>query len=281
MPKIAVVTDTGCDLPAALCQQYGIQTIPLEVRFGKEAYLEGELSLEAFWAKVQGGGRPGTSQPATGKYEEAFASWINQGYDVLCLTITGKHSGTFNSAYAAARSFPEHVTVYDTLSLSLAQGYQIIAAARAAAEGLALPQIMARLESIRDRTHMFIGLDTIEFLKAGGRADSVMPVLERAVRVLHIKPTLSVIEGQLKFGGVDRSHDRCVRRIRDEVLKHAPAEALVVIHTRLPDEAANLARDLCALLKFPFEQALVGEAGPVLSCHAGPGVIAAAIVARA
>lgn len=281
MPKIAIVTDTGCDMPETLRQQYGFQTIPLEVRFGNEAYLEGELSLEAFWAKIHSGGRPGTSQPATGRFEEAFASWIKQGYDVLCMTITGKHSGTFNSAYAASRSFPGHVTIYDTQSLSLAQSYQVIAASKAAAEGLELPQIMARVESIRDRTHMFIGLDTIEFLKAGGRADSVMPVLERAVRVLHIKPTLSVIEGQLKFQGVDRSHDRSVRRIRDEVLKHAPAEALIVLHTRVPDEALKLARELSTALNFPFEQTLIGEAGPVLSCHAGPGVVAAAIVTQA
>ncbi len=281
MPKTAIVTDTGCDMPETLRLQYGIQTIPLEVRFGTDAYLEGELSLEAFWARVQSGGRPATSQPATGRFEEAFAAWIKQGYDVLCMTITSKHSGTFNSAYAASLSFPGHVTVYDTQSLSLGQTYQLIAAAKAAAEGLELPQILARVESIRDRTHMYIGLDTIEFLKAGGRADSVMPVLERAVRVLHIKPTLCVIEGQLKFQGVDRSHDRSVRRIRDEIVKHAPPEALVVMHTRVPEEASKLARELCTSLNFPFERTLIGEAGPVLSCHAGPGVIAAAIVTQA
>ncbi len=280
MAKIAIVTDTGCDIPEPLRRQYGIQTVPLEVRFGTQAYLEGELTLEDFWAKVQAGGRPGTSQPAVGRFEQAFAGWIQQGYDVLCMTITSKHSGTFNSAHTASLSFPGHVTVYDTESLSLAQTYQLIAAAKAAAEGLELPQVLQRVKSVRDRTHLYIGLDTVEFLKAGGRADAIMPILERAVRVLNIKPTLTLAEGQLKFLGVDRSHERSVRRILDEIAKHAPAEALFVLHTRLWDEAPKVARELSARLNFPLEQVMIGEAGPVLSCHAGPGVMAAAIVTK-
>jgi len=170
--------------------------------------------------------------------------------------------------------------VYDTLSLSLAQAYLAIVASKAAAAGESVEQIVERLNDVLKRTYMFIGLDTIEYLRRGGRASAIMPILERVVRVLNIKPTIDVVDGQLHFLAVDRSHDKQVRRIRDEVAKHGPPEMLASVHTRCPDEALKLAHGLSEKLDFPFEQILIGEAGPVLSCHAGPGVVAAVIVSK-
>jgi len=282
MPKIAIVTDTGADLTPAQQAQYGITVIPLVVRFGTETYRDNQLSLDEFWARVhQGPPFPGTSQPPTGLYEEAFRSLIAQGNHVLCLAITGKHSGTLNSAYAAAQSFPGQVTVFDTLSLSLGQAYQAIRAAEMAAQGDSLEEILPRLESIRARTHFCIALDTIEYLRRGGRADQVMPLLERVVRVLNIKPLLGVVEGQLKPLGAARSREKSWQHIIQELSKHLPAEAVIVAHTRLGAEAPGFARTLAKQLNFPLEQIPIAETGAILSSHAGPGVMAAAIVQRA
>ena len=282
MPKIAIVTDSGCDLPKALQEQHGIHVVPLVVRFGTEVYLDGPLTLDEFWNKVQRGpSHPETSQPSSGMFEEAFAPLVGQGYRVLCPVITSKHSGTFNSAYAASLSFPGQVAVFDTLSLSLGQGYQAIAAAQAAADGNSLEEIIALLESIRARTHLFIGLDTIEYLRRGGRADQIIPVLERVVRVLKIKPLLELADGQLKLLGAARSHEKSRQRIQEEVIRYGPAEMLIAAHTRCADEVSVFAQALAERLDFPFEQVMIAEAGPALSSHAGPGVMAAAIVQRA
>jgi DegV family protein with EDD domain len=279
MPKIAVVTDTGADLTPELCAQYGITTVPLVVRFGEEVYLDGQLSVDEFWKKAQQAPPyPQTSQPATGMFEEAFAKLIEQGNHVLCLTITSKHSGTLNSAYAAAQNFPGQVTVFDTLSLSLAQAYQAITAARAAAEGKSIEEILAQLESIRARTHLFILLDTIEYLRRGGRADQIIPVLEQVVRVLRIKPLLELVDGQLKLLGAARSREKGLERIQQEIANHAPAEMLIVVHTRQAEAASGFAHALAERIHFPPEQVMVTETGAALSSHAGPGVIAAAIV---
>lgn len=283
MAKIAVVTDTGADLTPALCAQYGITVVPLVVRFGEEVYLDGQLSVEEFWNKVQKGPPyPQTSQPATGMFEQAFAELIRQGNHVLCLTITSKHSGTLNSAYAAAQNFPGQVTVFDTLSVSLAQAYQAMTAAKAAAEGKNLTEILTQLESIRARTHLFVALETIEYLRRGGRADQVIPVLERVVRVLNIKPILEVVDGQLKLLGAARSREKALERIQQEIASRAPAEMLIVAYTRQTDAAAvpTFARTLAERVHFSFEQLMITETGAVLSSHAGPGVIAAAIVQR-
>jgi len=282
MPKLAVVTDTGADLTPAQQAQYGITVVPLIVRFGNQTYWDNQLSLDEFWAKVhQGPPHPGTSQPPAGLYEEAFRSLIAQGNHVLCLAITSKHSGTLNSAYAAAQNFPGQVTVFDTLSLSLAQAYQAITASQMAAQGHSLEEILTRLESIRSRTHFCIALDTIEYLRRGGRADQVMPLLERVVRVLNIKPLIGIVDGQIKPIGAARSREKAWQHIVQELSKRLPAEAVIIAHTRLGAEAPEFARRLSEGLNFPLEQIPIAETGAILSCHAGPGVMAAAVVQRA
>jgi len=281
MPKIAIVTDSGADMPADVQHREGIKVVPLVVRFGAEVYLDGQFSLDEFWRKAKAGPPyPETSQPSAGMFEEAFAPLVADGYDVLCLVITSQHSGTFNSAHAASQSFPGRVSVFDTLSLSLGQACQVIAAARAAAEGRSMQEIISMLEGIRSRTHMFIGLDTIEYLRRGGRASKVIPVLERVVRALNIKPLLIVVEGELKLLGAARSRQKSIERIREEITKRSPAEMLVMVHTRSGPDATSLAHTLAEQLGFPFESIMIGEAGPALSSHAGPGVVAAAIVQR-
>ena len=280
MPKIAVVTDSACDLPQTVLDQYGITLVPLVVRFGTDVYLDRQLTLDEFWQKAQST-PPQTSQPSAGMFEQVFAPLVEQGHHVICLVITGRHSGTYNSAYIAAQKFPGQVTIFDTLSLSLAQGYQAITAARAAAEGRSVEEIIALLESVRARIHLFIGLDTIEYLRRGGRADKLMPVLQRVVRVMNIKVLLKLVDGQLELLGVARSRKKSMQRIQQEVMRYAPAEMLIVAHTRRGDEVTGFARALAEQLNFPFEQVLLGEAGPILSSHAGPGVMAAAIVQRA
>ncbi len=281
MNRVAIVTDSASDLSPQLQQQHGITVVPLIVRFGHETFLDGQMSLDDFWAKVHGGSaHPETSQPSVGSYEEAYRTLIEQGYDVLSMAVTSKHSGTYNSAYAAAQAFPGQVAVFDTLSLSNVQGYQAIAAARLAREGRSLQDIVTVLEGIRARTCVFIQLDTIEFLRRGGRASQTMPALEKLVRFLSIKPLLSMPDGQLKPFGATRSLEKGMARIMEEIGKRMPAEQLIVLHTRLPEEADKFAQRLADQFGFATTDILITEAGPVLSSHAGPGVIAGAVVSR-
>lgn len=281
MSRVAIVTDSACDLSKALQEKHGITVVPLVIRFGQEVYLYGQITLEQYWEKVSEGTHPPeTSQPSAGQFEQAFAPLVEKGYHVLCLTVTSKHSGTFNSAYAASQSFPGKVTVFDTLAISLGHGYQVIAAAEAAAAGRSVEDILVMLESIRARTHMVICLDTIEFIRRGGRADKLIPALDRMTRVFKIKVLLHVVAGELKPMGVARSRAKSVLRMKDDIARHGPAEMLIVAHTRLPDEVASLAESLAEQEGFPLHDILVGEVGPALSSHAGPYALAAAIVPR-
>ncbi len=281
MTTVRVLTDSGADIDAQLADRLQITVVPLTVHFGSEAYLHTEISIDAFWEKMASGHRAGTSQPSLGLFEQAFERLIALGHHVLCITITGQHSGTFSSASTAARRFGERVRLVDSLGLSLAQGFPVLAAARAALVGLDLARVAEVAEAVRERTHLLILLDSIEHIQRGGRANALIPVLSRVTRLLHIKPVLTMVNGTLGLHTLARSYERGLERIRSDIAELMPLEQLAVMHTRSAERAHGVADALAHQLGFPRERIYVGETGPVLGVHAGPGVIGVAAVQQA
>jgi len=270
---IRVVTDSSCDLPRRLVERFKIAIVPLIVRFGPEVYDDGQLSVEEFWEKAAGPHHPQTSQPSVGAFEGVFERLVAQGKQVLCLTITGKHSGTFNSAHLAAQRFGEAVEVFDSLSLSLGLGLQALSAAQAARAGRSMQEILALLEDMRARMCLTILLDTLENLRRGGRADGFIAVAERMTRALNIKAIINVVDGQLRLLGAARSFQRGLGRVLNLVERMGPLEHLAVVHTRRQEIAEQIADRLAERTGFPRERVWVRETGAVLACHAGVGVV--------
>jgi DegV family protein with EDD domain len=216
---------------------------------------------------------PQTSQPAVGAFEAAFERLVAMGSRVLCLTITGKHSGTFNAAHLAAQRFGEAVKVFDSLSLSLGLGVQALSAAQAARAGRSMQEILTLLEDLRARMRLLIVLDTLENLRLGGRADGFIAVAERMTRVLDIKVIINMVEGQLRLLGAARSFPGAVRRVRALVERIGPLEHLAVVHTRNQEVAEWLVEELAQHIGYPKERIWLHETGAVLATHAGPVVL--------
>jgi DegV family protein with EDD domain len=279
--KVAVVTDTCCDLPSDVLEEYDIDVVPLLVHFGTEEYDDGELSPELFWEKARGPHHPRTSQPPVGRFEGAFERLISSGKEVLCTTVTSMHSGTFNAARVAAQRFGQAVQVFDSRSLSVGLGVQAIAAAAAARAGKSLEEILVLLEDLRARTRVVIVLDTLENLRRGGRADAFIAVAERMARALNIKVLVNVEEGQIKLMGAARSFRGSLKRLLSTVEQLGPLEYLGVAHTRSIERANQVADRLAELTGFARERILVRETGAVLSTHAGQGVIAVMAIPQA
>ena len=276
---VRIVTDSSCDLPAPLIEALKITVVPLVVRFGSEVYLDGQLSRDEFWDRaLSAPPYPQTSQPSIGAFEEVFASLTADGSSVVCLTVTSKHSGTYNSAWAASQKFAGLVHVIDTASISLGHGLQVLAAARAAAAGRIAEEITALVTDLQRRMRMFILLDTIEYLRRGGRADGIMPILDRVARALRVKPLLAVVNGRLSPLTLARSHRHGLARLRREVERLMPVEQLAVAHSRFAEAANDVAQKLAQLTGLPLSDVLVAETGPVLASHAGPKVIGVAAV---
>jgi DegV family protein with EDD domain len=281
MSQVCVVTDSGADLRADDVAQLGITVVPLVVRFGQEDYLDGQLTIEEFWQKVaEGPHHPGTSQPSVGVFEETFAGLVSKGHSVLCLTITSKHSGTFSTACTAAQHFGDKVRVVDSLSLSLGQGFQVLAAAQAAAQGLDIEAVTRVAEQAREHSHLYLVLDTIEYIRRGGRADALMPVLSRVTHMLKIKPVLALVEGRLSLHSLSRSYERALGHIQQQMEQLAPVQALAVVHVRCLELAQRLACVLAEKLNLPLENVLLTETGPLLSTHGGPKVVGAVAVSQ-
>lgn len=270
---IRIVTDSSCDLPQQLLERFKITVVPLIVRFGTEAYQDGELSVDTFWEKAAGPHPPQTSQPPVGVFEEVFKHLVAQGKQVLCLTITGKHSGTFNTARLAAHSYGDAVEVFDSLSLSLGLGLQALAAAQAAETGHTMQEIIALLKHMRARVRLTVVLDTLENVRRGGRADGFIAVVDRMAQMLNIKPIVNFVDGRLRLLSAARSFQGGLRRMLSSVDELGPLEHLAVVHTRNAEKAEEIAQQLARRLGFPREDIWVRETGAVLASHAGPGVI--------
>ena len=281
MIQVRVVTDSAADLDRDTVERLGIAVVPMTVLFGREAYPQSEISSDEFWDKVASGMHPGTSQPSVGLFEQTFCRIVEAGHHVLCLTVTSKHSGTFGNARSAALRFGDRVKVMDSLSLSMGEGFQVLAAAQAALDGLDLHQVAQVVDRVRERTRVFILLDTIEHLRRGGRADAFIPILNRVTKVLRIRPLLNITDGSLGLQGLARSYERGLAQIEQEVVKLSPLEELAVMHTRCAEVAKSLAHSLAEQLGLHDRQILIAEAGPVLSVHAGPGVVGVAAVQQA
>ena len=270
---VRIVTDSSCDLPRRLVEKFKIGVVPLIVRFGSEVYRDGELPVEEFWKKATGSHHPRTSQPSVGAFEEMFERLIAQGKQVLCVTVTGKHSGTFNAARLAAQRFGEAVRVIDSLSLSLGTGLQALRAAQAALPGCSMQEILASLDDLRARMHLTIVLDTLENLRRGGRADAFIGVVDRMAQALNIKPIVNLVDGQLRLLGAARSFRGGLKRVVGMVERLNTLEYLAVVHTRVPEKAKEMADWLAEHTAFPRDQIWVKETGAVLASHAGAGVI--------
>ena len=275
MERIKVVTDSAADIPTDIAQALGITIIPLLVIFGQQSYDDLSLSREEFWRLAREVGAPKTSQPAPGIFRQVFQRWVDEGYRVLCLTLTGRHSGTFSTAWSTAQAFGGRVTVVDSQSLSWGLGWQAIEAAKMALQGATMERILEALRSLRERMHLVIQLDTVEYLRRGGRASRIMPAIDRLVQALQIKPLVTFVEGELRLLGVARSYQKGVQRIREEIVRLCPLERVAVMHTRREALARQLADELSRFTHIAREQIFVGEPGAMLSCHAGEGVIAA------
>jgi len=270
---ISVVTDSSCDLPREVMERHGIDVVPLFVHFGDQTFQDGELLSEAYWAKASGRDQARTSQPPVGVFEEHFERLVAGGRRALCVTLTGAHSGTFNAARLAAQRFGEAVRVFDSQSLSLGLGLQVLVAAQAAEAGRSMLEIVSQLEDLRSRLQLTIVLDTLDSLRQGGRADAFISMADRMTQLLNIKAIVNFVEGRVQLLTAARSFRGGLKRILSLVDQLGPLEHLAVVHARRLDRAEQMVDWLAEQTGFGRERIWLRETGAVLASHAGAGAV--------
>ena len=268
---IRVVTDSGCDLPPELLGTLGIEVVPLTIRFGREEFVDRvELTSEEFWARLaKSETLPETSAPSAGAFEAKFREVAAEGATgIVCIDISSRLSATMQAAQVAAAAVADQipVRVIDSLTVSMGLGNLCLTAARQAAHGDSLDSIAGEVEDRRDRTKLFGSLDTLEYLKRGGRVGNARALLGS---MLSIKPVVEVRDGVVEEAGKVRTRSKALKLLASKAAE-GPIEHLAVLHGMAPDLDGLLS--LLAPI-FPRDEIVTGLVGPVIGTHAGPGVI--------
>ena len=242
--------------------------MPLYINFGLESYLDGvELSREAFYARLPDCDPPPTTAlPGRQTFLAAYERLTDEGAtEILSVHISKSLSAVVDSAQWAAREAPVPVTVFDSGTLSLGTGFLVWAAAEAAAQGRSLDEIAALMREQSQRTRVFAALDTLEFLRRGGRMNRVIATLGSW---LQMKPLLKMHEGQPtaeKICTTEAAMQRLVALLEERL----PLERVALVHTHAIDKARDLRHQSRRLS--PEGEILSVDITPVFGTHLGPG----------
>ena len=271
---IHVITDSASSITPTLARQLGIHLVPMKVIFGEESYFDGvNLDSTEFYGRLNRERvLPTTSQPSAGELLEVFERLTADGSEVLCVLISHLMSGTLSSAEAARDMLPTRsIHIFNSLSVSVGEGLMAMAAAEMAQQGQPLEAILARLERMRSQMRVYFVVDTLEFLQRGGRIGGAAALIGT---LLKVKPLLCIENGRIEPLAKVRTKTKAVERMlagmEEQVGRNCPVWAAVT-HTNSPDEAAQLGQEMRA--RFDCRHVLVGDAGPTVGVHAGPGVV--------
>jgi DegV family protein with EDD domain len=277
---VRLVTDTACDLPGELVDELGIVLVPLHIRFGTTELLDRvQLDVKEFWRRCASSAElPETAAPSPGAFQTAFESVAAAGADgVVCVTLSSKLSATNEAAAQAARAlsadFP--VEIVDSFSVTMGEGLVVLAAAEVAAAGGNIDEVVAAALSAKARLSVFGAIDTLDNLRKGGRIGGAAATLGA---LLSIKPVIEVRDGVVEQESRQRTRAKSLRYLADKARSAGPLERLAIMSADATDFSSFL--DLMAGVASTHER-LIGDIGPVIGTHAGPGAIGLAWVREA
>lgn len=268
---VHIVTDSACDLSDELIEKANITVVPLSIRFGQQELVDrDELTTDEFWRRlVNSSDLPSTAAPSAGAFEAAFrTAAANGASEVVCVNLSSNLSATMQSAQLGARAVQDTipVTVIDSQQVSMGLGSLVLMAAGLAGEGARAETIGRELIAARNRTRLFGALDTLEYLRRGGRIGGAQALVGS---MLSIKPMIEVRNGHVEEAGKVRTRSKALQFLLEKV-QAQPVSSLSVLHGAAPDIDQFLEM-LDPIV--PRAEILVGTVGPVIGTHAGPGVI--------
>ncbi len=275
---IRIVTDSTCDLPDAVVAEHGITVIPLYINVEGQGYLDGiEMTRSSFYQRLPACATPPTTAvPGVDVFADTYWRLAAAGAsEILSIHISPALSGVLDVAQVAAQQVaPIKVTVLDSRQLSLGAGFMVLAAARAAAGGKTLPEVLDLLKDLIPRTHVFAALDTMEYLRRSGRVNGLISGIGNLIK---LKPLLKMNDGVASSERV-RTDGRAFARLIQLASAVGPLEQLALVHTHAAEKADRLWQQARHLLP-GVTRPLSVDVTPVLGVHLGPGAVGFACVA--
>lgn len=279
MPKTAIVTDTDSSLPENIASLYGIQQVPILIHFGEETFTCGEnITDEDLFVRIDREGiLPTTSAPPPEGFVRAYQKAFDSGADtIICVTVSGKISRTYESALTAVEEFPgRQITVIDSQMLSIAQGMMVLAGAQALAAGAKHDEAVQIIQSAGKRMHLFGSLTTLKYLAMGGRINKTSAIMGD---LFVIRPLLTARDGKLELLEKVRTSKAAVLRLVELVmheLENKTLEQIAFVHVVNYEGAEILKQHIEKRIKLP-DNILITEFTPGLSVHGGKGLVGVA-----
>jgi DegV family protein with EDD domain len=279
MAQVAVVTDSTHYMPRAVAERHGFHTVSLYVRWGDPPRDDREADLpdfDAFYDHLRSARElPTTSQPSVGDFLAVYEPLIEQGADIVSIHISGGISGTVRSAEQARDQLVERgvdaarIVIVDSASVCAGLGLVAVAAANAVAAGASAREAAARARALRDELKILFAVDTLEYLRRGGRIGAAQAFLGSALK---IKPILSIdseITPVERVRTQGRAIDRLVRELQEQ--HDDGADNYFLQHVQAPELAERIiarAREI-----YGSDPVFVSEIGPVIGTHTGPGLV--------
>lgn len=283
MSRVAIVTDSSADLSPGQVAAHGLTVVPLFVRFGEREFRVGvDLTTEAFWEELQKPGAPfpSTAAPSPGTFQETFEAAFAAGAEAIVAVLIGAEiSATYAAASLAAEALPgREIHLVDSRTTSMSTGFGAILAAEMAAAGVPAAEIAARVRDRLPDLDLYVVIDTLEYLRRGGRISGAKAAIGG---VLSVKPIITVRDGHVDVAESPRTKAKARERLL-QLLSAAPVERLAIIHTptSTADEVAAFQAELVARIPGGVDPARVSASllGATTGPHLGPGLIGAALL---
>lgn len=278
--RVAIVTDSASDLPPDVAAAAGIRVVPLEVSFGAERFKAGvQLTTADFWTRMLAPDAPfpTTAAASPGEFQAAFQAAFDEGASaVVCVTVGERLSATNTSARIARERLDDReIHVVDSGSASMGEGLLALLGAEVARAGATGDEVARAITERSADLDLFVALDTLEYLKKGGR---ISPAQAAIGSLLSIKPIITVVDGVVDTADRVRTRSKAREHVLG-LLTARPVEALAILYTP-PAEAEEFCRDVVARLPVPIDPARVSvqPVGPSVGPHLGPGCLGGVVL---
>lgn len=276
MSNVKIFADSTSDLPADWIGRHEIGLVPLYVVFGDETFRDGvDITPPDIYRRVEAEGNlPKTTAPSPKDFMDAFGPYIDQGRDIVYISLSSKLSSTYQNAQIAAAEFPEgRVHVVDSLTLCSGIGLLVMKAVHLAEKGLGAAEIAGQVAAMRPQVETQFVIDTLEYLHKGGRCSGMQNFIGS---LLQIRPVLKLVDGNIIPAYKVRGRkEKAVQQMLDNALAdkdNMDQDLILVAHTLAEEEALRLA----AILREQTgaREVAIAEAGCVISSHCGPHTVA-------
>jgi DegV family protein with EDD domain len=277
--NVAIVTDSGSDLTPAQLEDNRIVQVPLSVSFGPSSYLSpDEMTPEEFWRRLlePGAPFPHSAAPSAGQFKQVFERAFEEGADgIVCVTLSETLSATVRSAQMAKDMLPgKEIYVVDSRTACMGIGALALRGAGMAAQGLPAARIAEELTRIRETVFLYVALETLDFLRKGGRISAAQAAIGG---LLSVKPIITVVDGVVLTADRPRTRSKARARVIELLSARPVAEAHVLYSP--PAEVDDFRDELLARLPAPAPRLVTAHIiGPVIGTHVGPGVLGAVML---